>query len=288
MKKQISIMLLLALLYATACFAQDAAINESDMFNENQFDAQMKQDIAGEQKNKLEYLPGGTFIFNTNLVTIDDYTSYYAFGRLYGTAFVKVTQPDIGVLYLSSLVSSYLFQGTNSTDPAITGQGHDLLSVDFSIAEFYFSFDIVKTLFVRAGKQLVAWGPSLVWTPGDFINLQKNSSLERIDLRGGKPLLKLHLPVGGSTISTRALRGKNFSTMCSISRFRASRTFRMFRSLRAYRSLSIFLKRSISPSISHTQQAGARKSLHSFTATTASRSRCRARLRSELYLARNG
>ncbi|HUX20321.1 MAG TPA: hypothetical protein VMW69_03715, partial [Spirochaetia bacterium] len=64
----------------------------------------------------------------------------------------------------------------------------------YSLSEFFFDFDLAKKLFVRVGNQLVAWGPSNVWTPVDFINATKASSLQSIDLRRGKPGIKLFLP----------------------------------------------------------------------------------------------
>jgi hypothetical protein len=51
----------------------------------------------------------------------------------------------------------------------------------------YYSFDVAKAVFLRIGNQLISWGPSAIWTPVDFINIQRASPLSTLDLRVGKP-----------------------------------------------------------------------------------------------------
>ncbi len=64
---------------------------------------------------------------------------------------------------------------------------------DIKLSELYYSFDIAKVLFVKTGNQLLAWGPSQIWPPVDFVNSEKASSLSSIDIRSGKPGLRAHL-----------------------------------------------------------------------------------------------
>jgi hypothetical protein len=62
--------------------------------------------------------------------------------------------------------------------------------------ELHYSFDIGKKVFLRVGKQLLAWGPSRVWSPVDFVNSSHADFFSPIDLRQGKPGARLHLPMG--------------------------------------------------------------------------------------------
>jgi len=72
----------------------------------------------------------------------------------------------------------------------------DLASPSFALGELYYSFDVGKSVFVRLGKQLLAWGPSRIWTPVDFVNGQRANFFSLVDLRQGAPGLKLFLPMG--------------------------------------------------------------------------------------------
>jgi len=76
----------------------------------------------------------------------------------------------------------------------------DLLVNSYALSEFYAGFDIAKVVFLRLGNQLISWGPSAVWTPVDFINLQHVNPLSPLDLRVGKPGLRIHVPLGISNV----------------------------------------------------------------------------------------
>ena len=55
-------------------------------------------------------------------------------------------------------------------------------------------------MFFRVGNQLLAWGPSFIWTPVDFVNLQRLDPLASVDLRAGKPGLRIHVPLKQSNL----------------------------------------------------------------------------------------
>jgi hypothetical protein len=113
--------------------------------------------------------------------------------------------PDRGVLYLSYNFTHNVYQGSGGSVPGGTGSYlaqplGDLLSTSFALSEFYVSFDIARAVFLRLGNQLIAWGPSVIWTPVDFINLQRVNPLSPLDLRVGKPGLRIHVPLGVSNV----------------------------------------------------------------------------------------
>jgi hypothetical protein len=61
--------------------------------------------------------------------------------------------------------------------------------------QLWLRFDIDHTLFVTAGKQHVRWGTGHVWSPTDYLHVQKRNPLEVFDARTGTTMLKLHLPI---------------------------------------------------------------------------------------------
>jgi hypothetical protein len=61
--------------------------------------------------------------------------------------------------------------------------------------QMWLRFDIDHKLFVTAGKQHVRWGTGHVWSPSDYLHIQRRNPLEVFDARTGTTMLKLHLPI---------------------------------------------------------------------------------------------
>ncbi len=194
-----------AALAASALLLQAAApgplaaqqASEEDIFNAQSFDQSVQASRQEEQANKLEYLVGGTFLWSNTAVATARFDGYTAAGAFSSKAFVRLTVPAYGALYLGYILRHTLYQGdggaldTGSSPPA----GADLFENTFELSEFYLSFDIKKKVFFRAGNQLLAWGPAFIWTPVDFVNLQRLDPLASVDLRVGKPGLRVHVPL---------------------------------------------------------------------------------------------
>ncbi|MFA6508703.1 MAG: hypothetical protein WCT14_21570, partial [Treponemataceae bacterium] len=123
---------------------------------------------------------------------------YTALADVRGRLFAKVAVPDYGSLFIAYNASYPFFQGYagNGTAPP----ANDTAAPEYALAELHYSFDIGKKLFVRLGNQLLAWGPSRVWTPVDFINRQKADSFAEVESRVGKNGLRLHLPLPSSNL----------------------------------------------------------------------------------------
>jgi hypothetical protein len=60
--------------------------------------------------------------------------------------------------------------------------------------QLWVNFDILRTVFVTAGKQHVKWGVSRFWNPTDFLSPQRRDPLAVFDARLGASMLKLQLP----------------------------------------------------------------------------------------------
>ncbi len=197
-EKVLVLFLLSSILLVSGLAAQSdasSASSQSDasIFDTSTFDSTVQKSQAQEKTDALSYLVGGTFLSDMSVGTTTLFDGYTAAGGFSGKVFGKVSVPSVGQLYLGYNFQHTLFQGAGGSMSAVP-MGSGLLSNSYALSEFFFDFDIEKALFLRVGNQLIAWGPSYVWTPVDFINLQKASSLQTLDLRAGKPGIKLFLP----------------------------------------------------------------------------------------------
>jgi len=147
---------------------------------------------AQGEKAKTEYLAGGTVAVEAASTVEGTAKDYTVTSDANGKVFAKVTVPDYGSLYMSYLVSDSFAQGYGGESRAIPASNP--LKPAFALSEFHYSFDISKVLFIRVGNQLIAWGPSRIWSPVDFINSQKQDSFAAVDSRSGKSGLRAHLP----------------------------------------------------------------------------------------------
>ncbi len=153
---------------------------------------------AGQGLNaaRTEYLVGGAVAVSSSTSVPSAFDGYATSASAGGKLFAKVSVPDYGSLYISYNVTQAFLEGLSGTGAKALAPAASLLSPTFTLGELHYSFDLGKVLFARIGKQLIAWGPSRVWSPVDFINLQRADSFAAIDLRQGKPGLRLHLPMG--------------------------------------------------------------------------------------------
>ncbi len=161
----------------------------------------------GSDVARIETLVGGTVVAQSNTVVSGDFDSVQSLANASGKIFAKVSVPDYGALYIAYNASHYFFQGYGGDANAF--QVFNPYAPGFTLAELHYSFDISKTLFIRIGNQLIAWGPSRIWSPVDFINLQKSDAFANLDSRVGKPGLRLHLPLSGANVFAFA----DFSSM---------------------------------------------------------------------------
>jgi len=190
-----------AVLLAVAALAPLGAqqASEADLFNTEAFDQSVAVSRQEEQANKLEYLVGGTFLYSNTAVATERFDGYTAGGAFSGKAFVRLNVPTYGSLYLGYNLSHTLYLGDGGAlDSPLPGA--DLFENTYALSEFYLSFDLGKRVFFRVGNQLLAWGPSFIWTPVDFVNLQRLNPLASVDLRRGKPALRVHVPFNSSNL----------------------------------------------------------------------------------------
>ena len=127
--------------------------------------------------------------------------------RFSGKAFVKVSVPDYGAAYLAYNFSKNLYQGPPAPSraprrsrPAPSQSAGDLFGASYPLAEFYFASTSRRRC--SSGSATSSWpgGPRSIWTPVDFVNLQRADPLAALDLRVGKPGVRITVPMGISNV----------------------------------------------------------------------------------------
>ncbi len=153
-------------------------------------------EAAGRDASRIDYLVGGTVSARASAagVPADGLT---AISGVSGKLLAKVSVPDYGALFVSYAASYPFLQGV-AGDAAAAAD--DVSNIAYSLSELHYSFDIGKAVFIRVGRQLIAWGPSAIWTPVDFINGEKADSFADLDLRTGKNGLRVHAPLGRANV----------------------------------------------------------------------------------------
>jgi hypothetical protein len=64
----------------------------------------------------------------------------------------------------------------------------------FFLREFFVDANYHKLAYLRAGKQVLQWGPCYFWNPTDLVNVEHKSFLQKMGHREGAYGLKLHVP----------------------------------------------------------------------------------------------
>jgi hypothetical protein len=212
MRNRIGCLAALALLLSMPAFAQGldpdpAAPPADDPFAAGAFEAQAGTSVppsgagvpaagVSAEAARTEYLVGGSALVSAQGYAPIAMDGYAAAASLEGKAFAKVTVPDYGSLYLSYGIAQPFFAGLAGSGPSLAAPPVDLSSPTYVMPELHYSFDVGKKVFLRLGKQLLAWGPSRVWSPVDFVNSSHADFFAPIDLRQGKPGARLHVPMG--------------------------------------------------------------------------------------------
>ncbi len=74
----------------------------------------------------------------------------------------------------------------------------DTSKTDAFLRELFIDFNIEKSVYFRAGKQVLQWGRCYLWNPTDVINIQKPSFINKVEAREGTYGLKMSIPFGTS------------------------------------------------------------------------------------------
>ncbi|MCB9647889.1 MAG: hypothetical protein H6730_14970 [Deltaproteobacteria bacterium] len=81
-------------------------------------------------------------------------------------------------------------------DPTAVGlTGATQSQTRVQLDQLWLKFDVLRKVFITAGKQRIRWGTGRIWNPTDFLNPTRRDSLNFLDTRLGVPLVKVHVPV---------------------------------------------------------------------------------------------
>jgi hypothetical protein len=192
--------LLAAAAISAAVSAEDAASPPDDPFAPGAFESGAGLAPDSAPKPKAEYLVGGSALVSADAYFPLAERGYAAISSASGKIFGKVSVPDYGTLYASYAIYQPFLSSLSGSGPAYAAPAVDLDSPTYVLPELYYSFDLGKRLFVRLGKQLLAWGPSRVWSPVDFVNARRADFFAPLDLREGRPGLRLLSPLGPANV----------------------------------------------------------------------------------------
>ncbi|MBL8968061.1 MAG: hypothetical protein JNG85_13735, partial [Spirochaetaceae bacterium] len=179
-----------------SAFAATAQDGDFDPFDTGAFQESVSQSLAPGGAASASYLAGGSLLLRSGATLPAGLDGYAGGAGLSGRLFAKANLPDVGAFFVSYNASLSFLSALAGSGDARLAPTAGLDEPDLALAELHWSFDLGKRLFVRLGKQLISWGPSRVWTPVDFVNRERGSSLQALDLRAGKPGLRLHAPLG--------------------------------------------------------------------------------------------
>lgn len=98
---------------------------------------------------------------------------------------------------------NYFPNGTTQTrtlsDPAVPGSEktyNEEVTTTYRVDELFVDFNVGKLAYFRMGKQLLKWGVGTLWSPTDFINIEKKNILDSSQVREGVSGIKMHIPFG--------------------------------------------------------------------------------------------
>ncbi|MFH0975899.1 MAG: hypothetical protein V1874_08975 [Spirochaetota bacterium] len=74
----------------------------------------------------------------------------------------------------------------------------DTKTTDADVREIFVDFNYVKSVYFRAGKQVLKWGRCYLWNPTDVINIEKSAFIDRVRAQEGTYGLKMTIPFGTS------------------------------------------------------------------------------------------
>lgn len=84
--------------------------------------------------------------------------------------------------FFSEAAAAQSFLGRTPDNPSV------------ALDQLWLRFDILRQVFVTAGRQHIKWGTGRFWNPTDFLHPVRRDPLALFDVRTGTNLVKFHLP----------------------------------------------------------------------------------------------
>lgn len=107
---------------------------------------------------------------------------------------------DLGVLYSPDPVPNLKVLTELTQGPTGVGERRRVFREDLRTVlvfkEFFLDANILRTVYLRAGKQVLQWGRGYFWNPTDLLNIEAKTFLDMDRNREGTYGLKTHIPFG--------------------------------------------------------------------------------------------
>lgn len=107
-----------------------------------------------------------------------------------------------GTKAIVNLVNNVYAQGrneqrtfTDQTTGAVS-RVNETVYADYRFTEAFVDANIARSVYFRAGKQVLVWGRGFFWNPSDVINAELRSATDAFQFREGTYGLRAHVPVG--------------------------------------------------------------------------------------------
>jgi hypothetical protein len=187
-------------------FAQDAPVNENDMFSDtSSVVASSTLAPSAQEKPKTVGMSGvidAAFLGSANRDWMNDLhrSDLTVTNFIVGNLMLDIRLPQ-GVKAFANLETEYL---------PLTS------SVMVGLREMFVDANVKKKVFLRLGKQVLQWGRCQLWNPTDLINVEKKLFIQKIGYREGAYGVKMHIPFGTAFNIYGFLDTKNASSVDSL------------------------------------------------------------------------
>lgn len=96
-------------------------------------------------------------------------------------------------VYAQGRTEQRTFQDTTT---GAVSRVNETVYADYRFTEAFVDANIARSVYFRAGKQVLVWGRGFFWNPSDVINAELRSATDAFQFREGTYGLRAHVPVG--------------------------------------------------------------------------------------------
>ncbi len=174
---------------ALSMAAEDAGVNEKDLFSspDTVLDSKSyeKKGIDADQNRKRLSVSG-------ELTSVNAYTAMRESLKNRDHTGNQLNPYIDGVLFADIRLPSNV-KGFGNFELKYNAR---LDTTDVFARELFVDFNIANAIYFRTGKQVLQWGRCYLWNPTDLINVEKKIFEQKIGSREGAYGIKAHVPFG--------------------------------------------------------------------------------------------
>jgi len=199
-------LLLIALFACALCagvaFAEDAKVDENEMFSDTAsvttakglVDSAHMKDVT---EKKTTSIGGQVTAYGIGSANRGWFNTYHADSTSFASVLVGVFELDARLLDNVKVFGNCEvdYMPTNSMQGSSPYMANDSEPA-VNLRELFFDANIGKQVYFRAGKQVLQWGRCLLWNPTDLVNVEQVPFISKIGEREGAYGVRIHAPFG--------------------------------------------------------------------------------------------